>query len=271
MMGQLLLANSIFKMEVRSILAYRVSFWINFLGTCLGHLGLSYFLWSAIYQGTVGKIIGGMNFQMMILYSFLAPMTIKTIMGLQMLDISQDIYTGGLNKFIIYPVHYFQVKWIQQMTHTLSRLTQLLITFLLYLIVIKMPDGFHIKAINVFLFFINVLISSTLFFVMEALMELTAFWAENVWSLSVLLRFLLNFFGGAWLSLSLFPDWSQHMLTLLPFRGMIYTPVKLLMGEIGFSEWLQVQLISMTWILIITLVVVLVWRKGRLIYTGVGI
>ena len=271
MKARLTLAYAIFKMEIRAILAYRVSFWINFLGTSLGHLGLSYFLWSSIFSKSESKLIGGMTFPMMILYSILAPMVIKTVMGMQLLDISQDIYMGSLNKFIIYPVSYFEFKWIQQITHTFSRLLQFFITLIAFLVCIKMPTEFHFKFINLCLFSINIFISSTLYFAMEALMEIFAFWAENVWSLSVLLRFLINFLSGAWLSLSLFPKWSEPFLAFLPFKGMVYTPVKLLMGELTINEWLQAQFISMTWILIMSVIVSLAWLSGRKTYTGVGI
>ena len=104
------LFKAIFQMEMRNILAYRFSFWINFFGSTLGQLGLSYFLWSSIFGENKNLIIGGMSFQMMILYSFLAPMTLKSVFGLQNLNINQDIYDGSLNKYIIYPLSYFQFK-----------------------------------------------------------------------------------------------------------------------------------------------------------------
>jgi ABC-2 type transport system permease protein len=61
------------------------------------------------------------------------------------------------------------------------------------------------------------------------------------------------------------------ILNILPFKGMVYTPVRLLMGEVSFSEWMQVQIISMTWILIFGIILSFVWKKGRLLYSGVGI
>ena len=73
------LMKAIAQMEMRNILAYPISFWVNFLGTTIGQLGLSYFLWSAIYGANPNRLIGEMSFPMMILYSFLAPMTLKTI------------------------------------------------------------------------------------------------------------------------------------------------------------------------------------------------
>lgn len=271
MKNHLRLIYSIFQMELRTILAYRTSFWINFIGTSLGQIGISYFLWSAIFQKTSEQQIGGMTFPMMILYSVLAPMTVRTVMGLAMLDINQDIYTGGLNKFIIYPINYFEYKWIQQITQSFSKLLQLFVAIAIYALLIKMPVEFHFKISHLIYFIVNIFISSSLFFVMEALMEVVAFWAENVWSLSVLLRFLIYLFSGAWLALSLFPKWSQSIMSFLPFKGIVYTPVKMLMGELPVKDWLQVQLVSIVWIFILGLLFIVVWKKGRLTYTGVGI
>lgn len=265
------LFKAVFQMEMRNILAYRFSFWVNFFGTTFGQLGLSYFLWSSIFGGNKNAIIGGMSFQMMILYSFLAPMTLKTIQGLQLLNINQDIFDGGLNKYIIYPLSYFQFKWIQQITHTLSHLFQLFSGLAFFAIFIGMPTEYKFHSLNIFCFVINLVIASTLFFAMEAIMEMTAFWADNVWSLSVLLRFIIMLLSGAWLSLSLFPEWSQGLFYYLPFKGMVYSPVKILMGNMDYGEWAQSQIMMLVWLCLISLVTRKVWLAGNLRYTGVGI
>jgi ABC-2 type transport system permease protein len=208
---------------------------------------------------------------MMLFYSLLAPMIIKTVMGLQMLDINQDIYTGGLNKYIIYPVSYFQFKLTQQLTQTVARLFQMIITIVLFKWFVGFPKEFHFVMANGVLFVVNIFISSVLFFIMEAIMEIAAFWAENVWSLSVLLRFLISFFSGAWLSLSLFPKWSLPVMNYLPFRTLVYVPIKILFGEISFGSWFEAQLVSIIWIIFFVLIYAFLWGKGRIHYTGVGI
>lgn len=262
---------AIFKMEMRTILAYRFSFWVNFFGTTLGQLGLSYFLWTSIFEGNKNTVIGEMSFQMMILYSFLAPMTQRTIHGLLALNINEDIYSGGLNKYIIYPLSYFQFRWTQQLTHMLSHLFQLFIGLFFFALFIGMPSEYKFHSLNLLFFVINLIISTTLFFAIESIMEMTAFWAENVWSLSVLLRFTINLLSGAWLSLTLFPPWAQHLFLFLPFKGMVYSPVRILMGTMGLKEWGQSQLMMLVWLGLISLLVRKVWQKGSLRYTGVGI
>jgi ABC-2 type transport system permease protein len=265
------LFKAVFLMEMRNILAYRFSFLINFFGTTIGQLGLSYFLWSSIFYGNKNTIIGGMSFQMMILYSFLAPMTLKTVNGMQSLNINQDIYDGGLNKYIIYPLSYFQFKWIQQITHVFSHLFQLFVGLAIFALFIGMPPEYKFHSLNFLCFSINLFIASTLFFAMEAIMEMTAFWADNVWSLSVLLRFIINLLSGAWLSLTLFPQWSQELFYYLPFKGMVYSPVRILMGSMDYGEWIQSQVMMIVWLCLISLVTKKVWQRGNLRYTGVGI
>lgn len=265
------LSKAIFQMEMRNILAYRFSFWINFFGTTIGQLGLSYFLWSSIYSASNSQRIGGMTFQMMILYSFLAPMTLKCIHGMQNLNINQDIFDGGLNKYIIYPLSYFQFKWVQHLTHTLSHAFQLFIGLGFFAIMIGMPSEYQFGAINIICFLINLAIASSLFAVMESIMEMMAFWADNVWSLSVLLRFVINLLSGAWLSLTLFPDWAQQAFYYLPFKGMVYSPVKILMGDMSLLEWAQSQLMMLVWFVLISFLARKMWQAGNLRYTGVGI
>lgn len=258
-------------MEMRNILAYRFSFWINFFGTTLGQLGLSYFLWTSIFSASQSETIGGMTFQMMILYSFLAPMTLKSIHGMQYLNINQDIFDGGLNKYIIYPLSYFQFKWVQQITHTLSHTVQLFLGLLFFAVIIGMPAGYQFSFLNILCFILNLLIASSLFAAMESIMEMMAFWADNVWSLSVLLRFVINLLSGAWLSLTLFPPYAQDLFLYLPFKGMVYSPVKILMGTMPIEEWAQSQIMMLIWFFLISLVVRKIWQAGNLRYTGVGL
>jgi ABC-2 type transport system permease protein len=265
------LTIAICKMEIRNILAYRFSFWINFFGSTLGQLGLSYFLWSSIFGMNNAKTIGGMTFPMMILYSFLAPMTLKCVHGLQLLNINLDIFEGGLNKYILYPLSYFHFKWVQQITNTLSHMLQLFFGLIIFAIFFGMPLEYKFNVLNIFCFILNLLIASSLFAVMESIMEMMAFWADNVWSLSVLLRFVINLLSGAWLSLSLFPEWSQNIFSLLPFKGMVYVPVRILMGSISIQEWASSQLIMLLWFAVISYLAKKIWTAGNLRYTGVGI
>jgi ABC-2 type transport system permease protein len=98
-----------------------------------------------------------------------------------------------------------------------------------------------------------------------------AFWADNVWSLNVMFRFASQMLGGLLLPLSLFPAWSQPVLEVLPFTYLFYFPTTTLLGQVSTAEWATGLAISLGWCGALALVSRAVWRRGRLVYTGVGI
>ena len=190
---------------------------------------------------------------------------------MQYLNVNQDIFDGGLNKYIIFPLSYFHYKWIQQVTHAMSHVLQLFMGIIFFALFIGMPLEYKFKIINLICFLVNMIIATSLFAAMESIMEMMAFWADNVWSLSVLLRFVINLLSGAWLSLALFPKWAQEALNYLPFKGMVYSPVKILMNDISLREWSHSQIIMLIWLSFLSLLVKKIWNLGNLRYTGVGI
>ena len=73
------------------------------------------------------------------------------------------------------------------------------------------------------------------------------------------------------LPLSFFPDWTLAVLRWLPFPYLYSAPVRTLMGEVAPSEWIFGLLVGLFWCGIAALAGRLIWRRGDLQYTGVGI
>ena len=114
-------------------------------------------------------------------------------------------------------------------------------------------------------------VANLLIFLLRFIAQLVSFWADNVWSLNVMLRFTTELLGGLMLPLTLFPQWTQDLLVWTPFPYLFYVPVMVLLGEIGVVEWVQGLAVAAVWIAVAALVALRVWRRGTLGYTGVGI
>ena len=131
-----------------------------------------------------------------------------------------------------------------------------------------------ILAVNVMssgVFLVLVALANLLGFLLRFTVMLVAFWADNVWSLNVMLRFLSELLGGLMLPLSLFPQWAQDVLMWTPFPYLFYVPVMTLLGEVGAAEWAFGMLVTVVWTAVMAGVALAVWWRGRLSYTGVGI
>ena len=114
-------------------------------------------------------------------------------------------------------------------------------------------------------------VANLLFYLTLFPLQSVAFWADNVWSLMVMHRFLSQVLGGYMLPLNLFPGWAQTTLEYLPFRYYFEFPVRTAMGEIGAAEWGGGMLVLIAWCVILWGVGTLVWRRGLKMYAGIGI
>jgi ABC-2 type transport system permease protein len=113
--------------------------------------------------------------------------------------------------------------------------------------------------------------SATLCFFLSAAIEMIAFWADNVWSLWVLVRLGSSLLGGGMIPLAFFPPWAQKTLEWLPFGRLISFPIRCLLGQVGWMEWLSGLGLAFGWAGIFGAATAILWRRGLRSYAGVGI
>jgi ABC-2 type transport system permease protein len=266
------LFRSVFSLEARKLMSYRADFWINAVIGFVAQYGVMFFLWQALYRESGQSTIRGWTFPMMILYYVLAILVGKLVRGSDHLgDIAQDIYDGGLTRYIIYPTGYFSFKYAQHLGNVVPAMVQLVLFTGLYLVLLPIPQEADISAASVLMAVPAIVLGNLLFYTLMAPLQMVAFWADNVWSLSVLFRFTSGLLGGAMLPLTLFPDWGQRILAWLPFRQLFSEPILILLGQLTPGQWLRSLGVTVFWIGALQLVQFRLWQRGKKVYTGVGI
>lgn len=257
------------KLEAKKIFSYRVDFWAQFAVAAVVEVAIAYFLWKSIYDESATPIIGGYTFKQMLLYYIFVPLVGRIVRSQEDMGTAREIYDGSLTKFLIFPLSFLKYKYMQKIVYSgLSILQMLLALFVVQMLFsIDIPWSFQ----NFILGFASSLVSMLLFVSVGLCLELVAFWADTVWSLAVLLRFIAMFFGGALLPLSLFPEWSQRFLEMSPFPYMFSVPIRTFLGELSLKQSLNGILITTLWILPVLAIQYVVYRVGLKNYTGVGI
>lgn len=273
MKSTLKLALSIASIELRKALAYRTDFWVSFIFGTISRVGLAYFLWKSIFEFAQQKNIGGFTFQQMLLYSALSYFVDQLVRSstLKTSSLAREIYDGTLTRYLLYPVRIFPFKFSIAFTHVFVGFLQLLLGLVVYTLLFGWPEA---PALQGFAFVGCLLIcipAMLCFFLMVYLIELIAFWADNVWSLNVMLKFISAFLGGAFLPLDLFPDTVKTFLWYLPFYHIIGVPTNLLMGRLGLETVLPSILILGLWSVILFSIVRILWSRGVKRFSGVGI
>ncbi|MDA8016501.1 MAG: ABC-2 family transporter protein [Thermoanaerobaculia bacterium] len=255
-------------------MSYRVDFWLNSFAAFAVELAVAYFLWKAIFAGSGQEVIAGYTLPDMVIYYVVVLMVGRLARGRERdITVSQDIYEGGLTRYLLYPAPYTGFKYAEQVGALLPSLLQvgaILAFFALPFANIVSAD-LEISATTVALTVPAVLLANLLWFVTRLPIQFVSFWSDNVWSLNVLLRFTAEILGGMMIPLAVFPEATQAFLSWLPFRFFFSFPTRTLLGEVSQQEWWMGMALLAGWCVVMSLLAAIVWKRGQKTYTGVGI
>ncbi len=261
----------VFSTELRKIFAYRIDFWIQFVMSVLANVGVAYFLWRAIFDYKGVEVMRGYTFTGLMLYYVMVPLVSRMIQGPGLGIVAHEIYDGSLTRYLIYPVSFFGFKYVQYAANTFLFFVQLIIASTIFLLLFGTPEDVQFQFSSMVMGFIAVFCAGFMAFTLSTVLEMTAFWAEKVWSLLVMMRFAVSLLGGGMIPLAFFPEKIQTVLTMLPFVYVTSFPINTFLGKVSFNNWLQGISIIMVWAGTFFLLSRLVWHRGKYQYTGVGI
>jgi len=259
-------------LEARQRMSYRVDFWFNaFLGLA-AEFGVAWFLWTALYAESGRAVIGGYDFHTMVVYYVFVIAFARLVRGAEFeAAISQDIYEGGLNRYLVFPAPYVAIKYAQHLGSLLPALIQTVLFIVAWLVLSGGRGGEAITPGGVAMATASLVLANLIYYAMSFALHAVAFWADNVWSLLVALRFTTNLLGGLFFPLVLFPEPLRLANEWLPFRALFALPVEALMGRVSVTEWAQGMALGVTWLILLAVVARSVWRRGSLQYSGIGI
>lgn len=263
--------KQVFSIEIRKAIAYRTDFWLQFVMSVFANVATAYFLWKAVFAYNNVDTMRGYSFSGLMLYYFMVPVISRMINGPGLGMIAHEIYDGSLTRYLIYPISFFKYKYAQYLANTVIFFLQLILGIVIFVILFGIPSDVSFSAYSLASGIFAVFAAGFLAFSVSTLLEMVAFWAENVWSLLIMVRFAVGLLGGAMIPIAFFSEKVQSILYLLPFRYLAAFPINSLTGKISFLEWQKGMIIIFFWSFICTTLAVFVWNRGKYKYTGVGI
>jgi len=258
-------------MELRKLLAYRSDFWITFLGQTLIQLLVARALWQMIFATQSVSVMQGFTLEMMTLYYLIVPIGMKILTGENIGFLAREIYDGTFTRYLLYPLSVFQYKTITYLTYSFFYTTQLLILYSIFRIFISEAPYTMTDMGNLLAGMALFMMAAMAYGMMALMIEMVSLWADNIWSLMVMLRFFTSFFGGGFVPLTFLPQWAQDALVWTPFPYLVSLPARTIMGLTTFEEVARGSVIIGVWILVFMEIVKLIWKRGQYKYTGVGI
>jgi ABC-2 type transport system permease protein len=261
----------LFSVELRKVMIYRVDFWLQFIMSIFANVGVAYFLWKAIFEYKNVDMMGGFSFHSLMFYYLMVPVIGKLITGPGFANFAQEIYDGSLTRYLIFPVSFFLFRYTTFLAGVTLYFSQFILAIFLFLFFFGIPPDISLSWASFLMTACVIFGAGLLSFTLYSVIEMVAFWADNVWSLVVTIRYSVSLMGGGLIPLSFFPDIYQKILYFLPFSYMVNFPINCFLGRISLSQFISGMCIITLWILVFGMLTFIIWEKGRYKYTGVGI
>lgn len=257
--------------EAKKRLTYRVDFWLQAFVVFGVEALLAWAVWKAVFVESGSDRISGLDFTGAVLYQVTAILSMKVVRGSEFSDqVSDDIYTGGYSRYLLYPLPYFGFKYAAQLGSQTPNALQFVVFGTLAPIVLS-SAVIGVTPAGVLMAIPSLLVANLLYYVMSLALQGVAFWADNVWSLMVAQRLLSAVLGGALFPLAMLPDGARRVFDVLPFRYLYADPIETILGRRDVVAWATGLVVALVWCGSFALLGRFVFRRGRLSYSGVGI
>lgn len=226
-------------------------------------------MWTAIYAST-GGVIKGFTLNEMITYVLIGNLCAIIVRNFLPSYVSDYINEGKLSMFLVKPIPFIKYIFINELGRAflatiISIFSQVaVILFFLNKIVIN-TDPLYLALIVLMIFFA---------FIIELLIGFLigtiAFWTEEVSGIQTSLDRVKRFFSGGYFPLSLLPTAILGVGVYLPFAYSFYVPASLYLKKIDLRQGIQGIFIQIGWIIALSVLVHIVWKRGLRRYEAVG-
>ena len=260
----------VFKLTWIERMAYRVNFVLEILSGIVSAL-IIVFLWLAVYKSSGRPIIGGYSIREMITYLLGAGLINSFILTTaENPETSQSILEGTLSNLLIKPLNPYGMWFVRDMGTKLFLLSVGLVGYAVVFFFFRNHLIFQPDAASCGLFIVSLGLASVLQFLIFEALSLLAFWVENTYGIRFMMRVIMEVVGGAIIPLSFFPLFIQKIFLLFPFHYLIYLPMRIFLAKIDGPQ-IPVELLKECgWIFALTLVNVVIWKKGVRQYVAMG-
>lgn len=259
-----------FFMGLKEEMQYRADYLTNLISVVFP-LMIQLSLWTILFSGKPEEtVIMGYTFPQMMLYSVTATMSARFLATEVHSSVAQDIRDGALNRSLIQPVRYplqkFCIFFGKKVFHFLVNMGILRVL----LAVLWARGQASLRPWWVLCYFADLLPAYYLNFLIFLNISFLAFWLVEVSRIFGVISILLTIFSGGILPLDIFGAGVVEFLQNFPFFYTTYFLTNILTGRLNGGQMLQGAAIQAVWIVLLTGLAWLLWKKGVGRYEAVG-
>ncbi|MCR5398623.1 MAG: ABC-2 family transporter protein [Lachnospiraceae bacterium] len=246
------------KKQFLSRSAYRFDHLMGILSTCL-----QFFIFYEIYRTLYGskESVDGITMSM-ITTNFVLSLGLSAIFSPNDYFVPGRIWDGSISTELLRPMS-FKGRMIAE--NVGDACFNLIFKFIPVLLIAIFTTGMEKPAGigNMILFLISAILGYGVLWTISFLVQMTAFWLINIWSLITIKDVFVNVLSGMMIPLWFMPDWMAGVIKFTPFASIYFTPVQIYLGQLSISEIVFKCGVQLFWTVIIYALGNVLWNKGQ--------
>lgn len=259
----------VFQMGIEKSLEYRVNFLLTMASSVFPVL-IQTIMWTYFYARTDAAVSTGYTYSQIMVYTLLATLVSQLVSTGFAWQINDDIKQGGLNKYLVRPVHYGAYQFCSFLGEKIPQLLLLLFVAVAVIIFSVTLFGLTLSATRIFLFAISLLFALMLNFFLFFTVALTSFWLTDVNQFFATISIILVVISGGIFPLDIFGEKSVLLTKLLPFGYTTQFPVNIINGRYDMKMVAIGFLCQLFWVVFFGILGQYLWKKGLRHYVAVG-
>lgn len=190
-------------------------------------------LWESIFL-TTQNVFGYQQAQMLT-YIFVSNIVGYVVLSSRTIEVPGIIHSGDLSLYLVKPLQFFTYWFSRDLAdktqNAIFSFFELSALFLIYHPTLHAP----IHLVSIALTIAAVFGGLTLYFFINMLFGLFAFWVPDVWAPRFLFFIIMFFVSGSTFPLDIYPEIVVKILSFTPFPYLIFFPAKIWLEQISLS------------------------------------
>lgn len=228
----------------------------------------TYFLWFTLIPS--GKTIADYNQYAILTYILGGSIVYSIVLSTRVADVANDITQGDLSNYLMRPVNYIGYYFAKDLGDKAMNIVFSLFEIFIFFLIVRPPFFLQTHILNIVGFVISIIFAVFINFCINMFLSFVGFFSAETWAPRFIFYVLIGFFAGTFFPLDIFPHWLFVFLNALPFSFLIYTPMKIYLGQLSFQNSLVALSISGFWAVALFVLLEILWKKGLRIYSAEG-
>ena len=259
----------VIELGFENVIEYRVNFILS-LFSLIFPLTIQYYLWTCVFEYSASETVYGYTYSQMITYVILAGLVSRMVATGFEWEVSGDVKNGGLDKFIIKPVGYYQYRICSFLGGKIAQMIMLSIVTAVFLVLISSFLGMQIIFSRVLLFLLAVSLGTMVNYGIVFCLSTTSFWFNEVWGIFIAVGLSVNLLSGGLFPLEVFGETLTNIFRFLPFQYTISFPINIINGIVPMEDIWSGLIIQSIWIVVLISISNILWKIGTKKYIAIG-